>query len=209
MTAAEDLPSGPLSGVSRETLARLQRLSDELARWNPAINLVARGTLADRWRRHIVDSAQVWALRPQGARLWADFGSGGGFPGLVVAILAAEQEPGLDVVLVESDRRKAAFLRHVLRDTGVTAQVLSDRIEALAPLNADTVSARALAPLDRLCGLTLPHLSPDGVALFPKGARHADEVATARRSWRFQLDTVPSLTDPGGVVLRMKGLTRA
>ncbi|MBD3763966.1 MAG: 16S rRNA (guanine(527)-N(7))-methyltransferase RsmG [Rhodobacterales bacterium] len=204
MSAADD----PLSSVSRETLSRLQRLSEELARWTPAINLVARGTLADRWSRHILDSAQVWALRPPGARRWADFGSGGGFPGLVVAILAAEQDPGLQVTLVESDQRKAAFLRHVLRDTGVTAQVLSDRVEALDPLNADVVSARALAPLDRLCELTLPHLAPGGVALFPKGARHAEEVATARRSWRFQLDSVPSLTDPQGVVLKMKGLTR-
>lgn len=189
--------------VSRETLDRLERYDALLHKWNPAINLVSRNTLSDLWGRHFLDSAQLWTHRPADVRLWADFGSGGGFPGLIVAILATEKAPDMKTLLVESDQRKAAFLSEVIRETGVKAEVLSQRIEAVKPLNADVVSARALAPLPQLLEWTFPHLRPGGRALFLKGANSAVELKDACSIWNFTVEETPSLTDPSAVVLNI------
>ena len=195
--------------VSRETLVRLKAYAALLEKWNPAINLVSRATLAQMWTRHFLDSAQIFALCPAGAQTWADLGSGGGFPGLVVAVLAAEAAPDLRVTLVESDARKSAFLATVVRELGLTVAVKTERIEALLPLGADVVSARALAPLDDLLGFAARHLVPGGRALFLKGASHRQECTAARAHWRFALDVHPSLTDPEGAILSIGELTRA
>lgn len=195
--------------VSRETLARLEAYAALLVKWNPAINLVSRATLAELWTRHFLDSAQIFSLCPAGAQTWADLGSGGGFPGLVVAVLAAEAAPDLRVTLVESDARKAAFLSTVVRELGLSVTVKTARIESLAPLGADVVSARALAPLDDLLGFAARHLAPQGRALFLKGASHARECATAGEHWRFALDVHPSLTDAEGAILSIGDLVRA
>lgn len=204
------MSGGLLAGldVSRETSGRLERFAALLEKWNAAINLVARSTLADLWDRHILDSAQVFALCPEGARHWADLGSGGGFPGLVVAILAAELRPELRVTLVESDVRKATFLMAAARDCGVSAQVLARRIEAVPPLGADVLSARALAPLDKLLAHAERHLAPGGVALFPKGAQHAAELSEALARWRFRSEKHPSRTDPDSVILKIGEIAR-
>lgn len=204
MTGAEAFRSR--FDVSRETVGRLETYRSLLARWNPRINLVARSTLDKVWDRHFTDSAQLFALRPDGARHWADLGSGGGFPGLVIAILAAEGAPDLRVTLVESDQRKCAFLATVLRETGVSATILAQRIESVPPLGADVVSARALAPLETLVGYARRHLAPGGRALFLKGESLAAELDIARRSWRFSQETVPSLTDPSAAVVVMKDI---
>ena len=148
-------------------------------------------------------------LAPPDAASWCDLGSGGGFPGLVVAILAAEKRPGLQVTLIEADQRKAAFLRTVLRETGVAAQVIDARIEETPPQSSDVVSARALAPLAALVDLARRHLSPQGVCIFPKGARHAEEIADALELWRFDCETVPSRTDEAAVILKISELSRA
>jgi len=204
MTGAEAF--GSRFDVSRETLGRLETYQVLLARWNPRINLVARSTVDSVWDRHFTDSAQLFALRPADARVWADLGSGGGFPGLVIAILAAEAAPALRVTLVESDQRKCAFLSTVLRETGVAATVLARRIESVPPLGADVVSARALAPLDTLIGYAQRHLAPGGRALFLKGESLSAELDIAHRSWRFTQETVPSLTDPSAAVVVMKDI---
>ena len=193
--------------VSRETSARLERYVALLRKWNPAINLVSRATLEDAWNRHIVDSAQVFDLLPGGAAHRADLGSGGGFPGMVVAILAAEKAPDLRVTLVESDARKAAFLAAVARETGVAARIEAARIESLQPLAADVLSARALAPLPQLLGFAARHLAPGGTAIFPKGAAHEAEIAEALASWRFDLHKHPSKTDPNAVLLEIRGVS--
>lgn len=197
-----------LPDVSRETEARLQHLLRLTEKWNPAINLVGKSTLAQGWQRHILDSAQIFALAPPDALHWADLGSGGGYPGLVVAILSAELAPTRRVTLVESDQRKATFLRQAARELGLSVSVLAQRIEAAPALAADVISARALAALTQLCAFAERHLAPGGLALFPKGAAYAAEMAEARQSWAFDASVHPSLTDPTAAVLALKGIRR-
>lgn len=194
--------------VSRETLDRLTAYEALLRKWNVAINLVSPQTLSQVWTRHFLDSAQIFALGPDTARTWADLGSGGGFPGLVIAVLAAEKRPDLAVTLVESDRRKSAFLITAARELGLSVAVKSERIEALAPLQADILSARALAPLTDLLGFAERHLAPGGICLFPKGARWREELAPARERWSFQLDPHPSETESEAVILQIDGVKR-
>ncbi|WP_319825196.1 16S rRNA (guanine(527)-N(7))-methyltransferase RsmG [Thalassovita sp.] len=197
-----------LKNVSRETAERLKAYADLLQKWNPRINLVARSTLPDLWERHFLDSAQVFSLAPEAFDSWVDLGSGGGFPGLVCAILAQEQNPVSKFTLVESDARKSVFLRTVIRETGLSAIVLSDRIEALSPLQADVLSARALADLATLLSFSERHLGKAGVALFPKGVNWQKECQVARTSWKFECETFNSATEPGAVILRIGGISR-
>lgn len=193
--------------VSRETMARLDRHVALLARWNPRINLVSRDSLPEIWHRHIADSAQLWLRRPPEARLWLDLGSGAGFPGLVIAAFATET-PGLTVRLIESDARKAAFLATVIRDADLPAEVVTDRIEDLAPQSADVISARALAPLASLLAMTENHRRPGGIGLFPKGRTVHKEVEEAARAWRFAPVVHPSLTDPAAGIVEIGVLDR-
>lgn len=199
----------PALDVSRETNERLKAYEALLRKWNAKINLVSRTTLDDIWSRHFLDSAQLYALAPAGARHWADLGSGGGFPGLVAAVLAAGEGRDLTMTLVESDQRKAAFLAAAGRELGLKLDVRAERIERLPPLAADVVSARALAPLTDLLGFAERHLGAGGMALFPKGATYAEELTSAERAWRFSVDTIPSKTDPLAVVLSVTEISRA
>lgn len=194
--------------VSRETAGRLAEYAALLRAWNPKINLVSKQTLADLETRHLADSAQLLALAPAEATTWADLGSGGGFPGLVVAILAAEQRPALRVTLVESDQRKAVFLRAVAQRTAVPVTVLAERIESVPPLKSDVLSARALAPLTSLLDHAHRHLRAGGTALFPKGANWRVEVDEALERWRFRCENLPSATSPEGAILRIGDIHR-
>ncbi len=138
---------------------------------------------------------------------WADFGSGGGFPGLVVAI-AGHGSDGFRMTLVESDQRKAAFLRTVLREVGVSADVLVERIESLGPLGADVITARALASLDQLFSYSLRHSHKGTVCLFHKGGNWKAEVDEAEQRWQFDYDFVPSRTNADSVILKVRNLAR-
>ena len=189
------------AGVSRETLTRLELYAATLVRWNTRINLVARGSLADLWRRHFLDSAQLLALAPAAAKLWVDLGSGAGFPGMVLAIMGVP-----DMHLIESDHRKCEFLRRVAHDTATEVTIHAARIEALAPFLADVITARALAPLPRLLSLARRFAGPDTVALFPKGARVGAELTESSKYPRMRLERVASRSDPAGTILRVKGL---
>lgn len=197
-----------LDDVSRETKHRLEAYEAGLRKWSARINLVSPRDLDDLSARHIADSSQLWALVPKNAKTWVDIGSGGGLPGLVIAILAAEQRPELRVTLVESDQRKAAFLSTISRELGLSTKIISERIEALGPLNADVISARALAPLRQLIDYAEPHLAAGGVCLFPKGINHADEVAEARKYWHFSCDMIPSITQAGAAILKISDPSR-
>ncbi|EEX12989.1 16S rRNA methyltransferase GidB [Citreicella sp. SE45] len=193
--------------VSRETQEKLDHLVALLAKWSPRINLVSRTTLEDSWTRHILDSAQVFSVPEVQSGHWADFGSGGGFPGLVVAILAQDLAPDLKVTLVESDQRKCVFLRTALRETKVDAQILSERIEKILPLRADVISARALADLTVLLAFADRHMSKTGRAVFLKGANWKKELKAARELWKFDCAERKSITDPNAVVLSIGALT--
>jgi 16S rRNA (guanine527-N7)-methyltransferase len=215
-------------GVSRETLDRLKTYDSLLKTWQRTINLVAPSTLEDVWHRHFADSAQLLAFGdvsresapPDGARSegekvfrprsWLDLGSGGGFPGLVLAILLAERDPQARMTLVESDSRKAAFLGEVARKTGVAVEIRTERSEKFATQAKsqirDVITARALAPLPKLLGLVLPYFSPQTVAVFPKGRDAAAELAQAAETFRFDATTEPSLTDDEARIVILRHL---
>lgn len=195
-----------LESVSRETQAALEVYADLLRKWSSRINLVASSTISDLYVRHFEDSLQLLAARPENATIWADLGSGGGFPGLVVALAAKELRPELEMHLVESDQRKAAFLRTVSRETRALVTVHAMRAEQVAPLGAHVVSARALAPLSELLPMVQRHLGPSGIALLPKGKTYERELPKARENWRFALDAIPSKTDAGAAVLKIGDL---
>lgn len=195
-------------GVSPETSERLDALCAALIKWNRSVNLVGNSTLDSLWNRHVLDSAQVFDAAESDGGLWADFGTGGGFPGLVVAILAAERNVGVRVVCVESDMRKAGFLRATAGTLGLNIDVVARRIENVAPLGASIISARALAPLAKLLEYAERHLSPDGECIFLKGRNWRKEIADAALGWKFDHVHIPSATAPDSVVLKLGGITR-
>ena len=195
--------------VSRETLAQLFDFCDLVEKWNPVINLVSRAGIADLWPRHVIDSAQLFFKSPEGGAAWCDLGSGGGFPGIVLAILAKELRPDVTFTLVESDSRKAVFLAESARVLSLPVVVLSHRIENLAPQNADVLTARALAPLSQLCGFAHRHLKPTGIAIFPKGAAATREIDDARKTWSFKCESSQSTTDADAAVLTIRDIHRA
>ncbi len=189
--------------VSRETLARLTAYVALLEKWQNTVNLVGRGTLSDVWRRHILDSAQLYSLLPAPLGHVVDLGSGAGFPGLVLAIMGAE-----DVELIEANTRKCAFLREVARVTNTRVTITNDRIEGKAPRIADVVTARALAPLPRLLDYAKAYVGPDTICLFLKGQRLHEELTEAQKAWKMGVTTIPSLSDTGGSVLCLRKLSR-
>lgn len=205
--SAEDAVLESLN-VSRETSERLKLLVDLLMKWNPRINLVSKSTLEEVWTRHVLDSAQIYSLVDQPANKWVDIGSGGGFPGLVVAILSMDDNPKFETTLIESDQRKCAFLRTVLRETGVRGHVLAKRIEEANPQDADILSARALADLGLLFTFSERHLSKGGTMLFPKGVTWEKELRAAQESWSFSHEVITSKTEPNSVILKVKDLRR-
>ncbi len=190
------------TGVSRETLDRLEAYVALLTRWQRRINLIGGGSLEDVWRRHLLDSAQLYDLAPS-AGPWLDLGSGAGLPGLVAALLGAP-----DAHLVEANARKCAFLNEALRVTGTADTVHNARIEALAPWTCAVVSARAVAPLERLLALSAPFFGPKTVGLFPKGQNVEEELTRATKSWRMEVDRIPSRSDPAGTILRITEVRR-
>lgn len=195
--------------VSRETVARLESLVEALLLWQPRTNLVASSTLDQVWTRHVADSLQLIALAP-GATVFADLGSGAGFPGLVIACALAER-PGAQMHLVESNGKKAAFLREAIRITGAPATVHAQRIEDFAKGFAgrlDAVTARALAPLPQLLELAAPLLKTGVLGLFPKGQDVEAELTAASKSWSIRYDLAPSKTDAAARIVIVKSLSR-
>ena len=189
----------PPVDVSRETRDRLDIYAALLRRWNPRINLVA--DLAALEARHIADCLQLAGLVPDEASPAVDLGSGAGLPGLVLAIAT-----GRRFVLIESDRRKAAFLAEAARATAAPVTVCAERIEHAALPPAFLVTARALAPLPKLLALAAPLLAPGGACLFLKGAAAPAELAAACAAWQFGCEAFASRTAPGATVLRITGL---
>jgi len=196
-----------LTPVSRETAARLDSFVALLLDWQPRLNLIAPSTEATLWTRHIADSLQLLALAPE-ARIWADLGSGAGFPGLVIACAVADT-PGACVHLVESNKRKAAFLREAARATGAPAEVHAVQIADFVkkpPARIDVVTARAVAPLSDLLAASQPLLIRGAIALFPKGQAVEAELTEAAKCWSIQATLALSRTDPKARIVVVRGL---
>lgn len=195
--------------VSRETFEDLKVFSALLQKWNKKINLVARDGADDIWTRHIVDSLQVISHIPKDARVLADLGSGGGFPGLVIALVMRDRTPDLDIILIDSDKRKCEFLRSVARELKLDITVHAARILDVPPVKSDVVTARALAPLQDLLGFAQFHMVPGGRAIFLKGERFRSEIEDAKKQWSFSCDIQSSLTHPDAAVLKIGDIERA
>ena len=196
--------------LSPETEARLAVYVDLLARWRKATNLISEASFAEVWTRHIADSAQLLALAPH-ARRWVDMGSGGGFPGMVIAIQLADVA-GARVHCIESDRRKCAFLREVARAAGAPAEIHAARIEsidpqALAPV--DAVTARALAPLPRLIEFAKVWIAHGAVGVFPRGRSAEAQLETHPAAPDLAIDLVASKLDPEAAIVRVRSAPKA
>src|SRR5579872_3863732 len=186
--------------VSRETLDRLTLYVELLIAWNRRINLVGANTIGDIWRRHILDSAQLMPLLPDGTRVVVDVGSGAGLPGLVLAMLGVPE-----VHLVESDQRKAAFLREAQRVTGTPATIHGQRAERMAPIAADVIVARAVAPVDNLLLMVDKFRKPHTICLFLKGKGVEGELTHLPPALKIKAQILPSRSDPTGRILRLEG----
>lgn len=191
------------TGVSHETLERLQAYVDLLLLWNQKINLVAKSTADDVWTRHVLDSAQLFPLIPPQTKSLLDMGSGAGFPGLVLAILGVP-----NVHLGESDQRKCAFLREAARITGAAVTIHPQRLENISAFPADVITARALAPLEDLLGWAEAFLRPGGRCLFLKGQNVEAELTNAHQIWKMRVILTPSLTDSRASVLCIQEVSR-
>jgi 16S rRNA (guanine527-N7)-methyltransferase len=194
--------------VSRETENRLDRFVDVLLLWQSKLNLIAPSTLRELWTRHIADSLQLLPLAPD-ARTWVDLGTGGGFPGAVIACALADK-PGAKVHLVESNGKKVAFLREAVRATGAPAIVHLERAEKFGESCAEpvhVVTARALAPLKTLCDQAFPLMSRGAIGLFPKGQDVDAELTDAAKYWRLEATRVSSKTNPEGSIVVIRSLS--
>lgn len=193
--------------VSRETLARLDRFVARLLEWQQTRNLIAASTIPNIWTRHIADSLQLLDLAPE-AKTWVDLGSGGGFPGLVLACALADK-PGAKVHLVESTAKKCMFLQAVTDELQLPAEVHCQRVENFIPAfpsKPDVVAARALAPLPKLLELAYPLLKRGGLGLFPKGQYVGAELTEASKYWSIRHKLVPSRTDERGRIVVIESL---
>ena len=188
-----------VAGVSRETLERLQAYVALLTAWNRRINLVGPNTIGDVWRRHILDSAQLMPLLPEEARVVVDIGSGAGLPGLILSILGVPE-----VHLIESDQRKAAFLREAQRVTGAPVVIHAQRAERVAPLAADVIVARAVASVDNLLLMVDKLQKPHTICLFLKGKGAEDELTRLPAALKTKTQILPSRSDPTGRIMRLE-----
>ncbi len=177
---------------------KLRQFASLVARWSAKINLVSKADITHIWDRHVQDSLALVPHIPAGTTSAIDLGSGAGFPGLVLCIAT-----GIPFTLIESDRRKAAFLLDAARELDASAKILNSRIEAARTIPAPLVTARALAPLDKLLGLAAPHLAPGGICLFPKGKNAAQELAEARVLWQMEEEQFPGTSGPGSWILKL------
>ena len=200
-------PSWLKTDVSRETFERLEAYVALIEKWNPKINLVSKSSLPEIWDRHIWDSAQIFDIAVEGS-VWADFGSGGGLPGIVLAIFAKELRPDMQFYLVESDQRKCAFLRNVVREIGLNVKIHAERIEVLDPIGASVISARALTDLNGLLEFVERHSAKNGVAILPKGETWEKEILQAQENWSFECEEITSKTNNDAAILKIKDFAR-
>jgi 16S rRNA (guanine527-N7)-methyltransferase len=189
--------------VSRETFSRLKIYHDVLLKWQTKINLVSNDSLPDIWVRHFLDSLQLATFIPDKGQPILDFGSGSGFPGMVLAISGIK-----NITLIESDRKKISFLQEVARLTSTEVKIICDRAENLVIKNCGVITARAVSELSNLFQTIFQNVSHETICLFPKGKNYAKEIEGAKKEWLFNCDILPSVTDANAVLLRVSNLER-
>lgn len=194
--------------VSRETFDRLKAYEASLFEWQKKFNLVSNASLNDCWNRHFLDSAQLIKYIPQTARVMYDFGSGAGFPGMVLAIMLKEKTPYLKVRLIESIRKKTLYLKAVAELTHTDVEIVNDRIENLKVEKADVITSRAMTSLKELLAYTYKFCKKETVCIFPKGKKYAEEILEARRQWNFNVEIFASEQSNEGKILVITGLNK-
>lgn len=194
--------------VSRETFQRLKDYELSLNEWQKKFNLVSNASLADAWNRHFLDSVQLFKFIPEWAETLIDFGSGAGFPGMVLAVMAKEKTPYLKVSLVESIAKKTLYLKAVSELTETDVEIINDRIENIKNRKADVVTSRAMASLNDLFSYVIGFCKNDTVCIFPKGKRYMEEITEAEKHWRFKYEIKPSEQSDEGKILIITDLAR-
>ncbi|MBS7093845.1 MAG: 16S rRNA (guanine(527)-N(7))-methyltransferase RsmG [Azospirillum sp.] len=194
--------------VSRETIDKLKTYEASLNEWQNKFNLVSLSSLADGWNRHFLDSMQLFQYIPSNARTLYDLGSGAGFPGMVLAIMAMEKTPYLKVSLIESIGKKTLYLKHVAELTGTKVNIYNKRIEELPAEKVDVITSRALTALDNLLNYASRFCGSHTVCIFPKGKKHAEEIAEAKKHWDFDCRIIPSSQSDEGVILIITHLNK-
>ena len=189
--------------VSRETISNLNSYVHILKKWNTTINLVSKGSIKDVWNRHILDSAQLFKFVTNDVKRWLDIGSGAGLPGLVIAVLAKEKFPSLQVTLIESDKRKCVFLNEVVRELDLNVKTVSNRIEDCPPQDADVISARALTQLEKLLSYFMLHGNFKCKGLFLKGKNIKNEINLVKNIDIFRVKLIPSEVDKDGCLVEV------
>ncbi len=193
--------------VSRETFFKLELYEKSLAEWQEKMNLVSKNTLDFAWNRHFLDSVQIYDFIPKNAETLCDIGSGAGFPGMVLSVVAAEKTPYLKISLVESINKKTVYLNFVKEKLGLDVEVLNQRAETILK-KFDVITSRAVASLDKLFGLAVGLCKKDTTLIFLKGEKYAEEIAEARRRWLFDCDQKDSKTSEKSKILIIKNLRR-
>ncbi len=194
--------------VSRETFDKLKHYQSMLIEWQSKFNLVSSSTLDDAWNRHFLDSVQLFQYIPNQAKVLYDFGSGAGFPGMVLAIMANEKMPDLQVSLIESTTKKTLYLNAVKSETNTNVTILNDRIENLQLPKADVITSRAMASLTELLGYAYKFCKKESVCIFPKGKKYAEELSEAHKRWKFKCQIVASTQSDEGKILIITNLSK-
>ncbi len=194
--------------VSRETFSKLKIYHSLLCEWQNKFNLVSNSSLEDAWNRHFLDSIQLFNLIPKNSKIMYDFGSGAGFPGMVLAIIANEKMPELEVNLVESILKKTMYLNEVKKQTNTVVNILNSRIENLPSQVADVITSRAMSSLKDLLGYAFPFCDKNTICIFPKGKKYNEELAEAHKYWKFKCKILPSQQSEEGRILVISNISK-
>jgi len=187
--------------VSCETMGLLTIYHGLLVEWQSKFNLVSNSSLQHAWNRHFEDSVQLYEYIPQNAVSLIDFGSGAGFPAMVLAIIAKEKTPYLNFTLVESIKKKTLYLNEVALKTGVSVNIINDRIENIKKQKYDVITSRAMTSLNDLLKYAYPFCHKQTVCIFPKGKNYSSELAEAHKTWKFKCDIKQSKVSDEGKIL--------
>ena len=190
--------------VSRETINSFSEYEALLSKWNKKINLISPNTLVDLWVRHFLDSGQIINHVDASGKKWVDVGAGAGFPGLVVALLLRDRKIDCDMVLVERNTKKVFFLNEVIRKLNLNVKVVNNNVDAIEPLNADILTARAFSELKKLIELSVRHRKEKGVCFFLKGENYRFELDKTLNYWFFDYDILDSISNYSGKIIRVK-----